>query len=809
MTTSWPSRIGRYEILAILGEGATGVVYRAMDATLGREVAIKVLRDSVAARDAHRKRFLREAQACARIDHPNIVVVHEVGDFEGRAFLVMEFVNGKPLSAVLQDGTSDLRTLVSLLEQAARGLAAAHARGIVHRDVKPGNILVTREGNAKVADFGLAHIADALTHLTRTGAVLGTPRYMAPEQLQGKGDRLSPSVDVYALGVILYEMLAGVPPHSGRTATEATWKALWTDPEPPSRKNARVPQELEAVCLKALARSPMARYPHAGALAADVQRWLKGEPVHAKPVTTVRRIVRKLAHRPGTTAATAASLALLVVAAMLTVTMIRSEAHRRSSDAALARERDRAAAQSAAQETNRRALLELQTLRLRTYRPDFRMIDSDYARLERLSYDCRTAMEKTGESADGWFIVGRVHHVCGRVEEAERAYEAGLRVDPNHGPCNLYLARILIDRAIRLRFSTAMGEADRHERLERSIERALTLLETATARGQVEPIEADLAKAYERVVRREETREFCAAMLEKWKGADFRDEFLLARGLGNPSTLLADLDEAIRTRPRYSTFWFWRGANRREARDFDGAIEAFSLAIDIDPRFTDAYVQRGYSSIARRDYQAAIRDFDKAIEMNSRLVGAYTGRGIARKEAGDLNGATADYSVAIALRPQWADLHALRGFVRGLLDDLAGSVEDYSEAIKIDPTLTEAYANRAAAYLGMNRVEEAIADSSRAIELDPASVGAHFNRARALTKKGELDAAIADFTTVLSLDASHAHAYYGRSIAWIRKENLAHAASDLEAALRHAPKDWDHRAKAQAALDQIRSKLNR
>jgi serine/threonine protein kinase len=196
--------IPRYEIRALLGEGASASVYRAWDRELGREVALKVLRGGRSG-----ERFRREARAVAALSHPNVVAVHDAGEADGRLYLVLELVEGGPLRTRLREPDA-----AALLEQAARGVAAAHGRGLVHRDVTPANILVSREGAPKVADFGLVH-EDAAEALTATGAALGTPPYMAPEQVEGRG--VSPATDVYALGAILYEILAGHPPFTAST----------------------------------------------------------------------------------------------------------------------------------------------------------------------------------------------------------------------------------------------------------------------------------------------------------------------------------------------------------------------------------------------------------------------------------------------------------------------------------------------------------------------------------------------------------------------------------------------------------------
>jgi serine/threonine-protein kinase len=274
--------IPRYELQDRLGEGTTAVVYRAWDRTLKRPVALKVLRESAALSDIARERFRREAQAAGGLSHPNVVLVHDVGEAAGRLYIVLELVEGRPLFDSMRKGVpreSLLRTLV----QAARGVAAAHAKGIIHRDLKPANILVAPSGEAKVGDFGLAHLAESTLELTRAGSTLGTPLYMAPEQVEGNVLKITPRTDVYALGAVLYEVLTGQPPHVGQSPAEIYEKVLRQEPVPPRRVAVSVPRDLETVTMKALDKDPDRRYPTAAEFAEDLQHALDGEPIGARP----------------------------------------------------------------------------------------------------------------------------------------------------------------------------------------------------------------------------------------------------------------------------------------------------------------------------------------------------------------------------------------------------------------------------------------------------------------------------------------------------------------------------------------------
>ena len=285
--------IRRYEIRMRLGEGATAIVYSAWDRALRRPVALKVLREGSGWSDLQRQRFEREAQTAASLSHPNVVTVYDVGEAQKRLYLVMELVEGKPLSQVFQEQKLPERELLQLLEKVCRGVAAAHAKGIVHRDLKPANILVTSSGEPKVGDFGLAHLLESPLQLTRTGTSLGTPLYMSPEQVKGQSKDISPRTDVYGLGAVIYEAVTGRPPHTGETLQEIYTKILHEDPPLPSGLRPKASSDVQTIVLKALEKNPQDRYPTAEALAEDLKRHLEGELVQARPISRAGRIGRK------------------------------------------------------------------------------------------------------------------------------------------------------------------------------------------------------------------------------------------------------------------------------------------------------------------------------------------------------------------------------------------------------------------------------------------------------------------------------------------------------------------------------------
>ena len=294
-----------YAVEAVLGHGGMGVVFRARHLRLDRVVALKMALAGAYAGPLERERFQREAEAVARLRHPNVVQVYDVGDAGGRPYFTMEFVEGGSLAQKLAGAPQPAHQATQLLATLSGAVQAAHQAGIVHRDLKPSNVLLTADGNPKISDFGLARKLGGEPGLTRTGLALGTPSYMAPEQARGNPDAVSPAIDVYALGAILYELLTGRPPFRAETEAETIQQLLAQEPAPPSRLNAKVPRDLETICLKCLRKEPRLRYGSAAALADDLGHFLRGEAIAARPERQLGRLVRRVRRHPLSSAAVA------------------------------------------------------------------------------------------------------------------------------------------------------------------------------------------------------------------------------------------------------------------------------------------------------------------------------------------------------------------------------------------------------------------------------------------------------------------------------------------------------------------------
>jgi serine/threonine-protein kinase len=367
-----PQQLGDFKLLREVGRGGMGVVYEARQVRLGRRVALKMLKAGDLAGPEERRRFLAEARAVACLQHPHIVQVFEVGELAVGAgppcpYIALEFVDGSSLEAVLAQAPLPAPQVARLGEPLARAVHHAHTQGIVHRDLKPANILLHKQSDPqmtqmaqinaedktkpllsspsvpsvssvdrflpKITDFGLAKRLDGLPGQTRSGAIVGTPSYMAPEQASGKGKEVGPAADVYALGAILYECLTGRPPFKAATLLDTLAQVVAEEPVPPRRLQPKVPRDLETIVLKCLHKEPGRRYASALALAEDLRRWSSGEPIEARPAGRLERLGRWCRHNPAATLVVGTAAALLLAVTVTALSVARARAARLQEEA--------------------------------------------------------------------------------------------------------------------------------------------------------------------------------------------------------------------------------------------------------------------------------------------------------------------------------------------------------------------------------------------------------------------------------------------------------------------------------------------
>ncbi|MHB1558308.1 MAG: WD40 repeat domain-containing serine/threonine protein kinase [Isosphaeraceae bacterium] len=421
-----PVNVPGYDVLEEVGRGAVGVVYRARQHGLGRIVALKVIRQWLFAERGIAARFRAEAETAARLQHPNIIQVFQVGEHQGLGFLALEYAAGESLQRRLDSGPMRPREAAALVEALARAVHFAHGHGVVHRDLKPANVVLTADGIPKLTDFGLAKLMESDGGLTRTGDLLGTPSYMAPEQASGPTGAVGPATDIYALGAILYAMLTTRPPFQGETPLSTLDMVTRHEPLPPGRLQRHTPRDLETICLKCLEKSPERRYPTAHALAEDLRRFLDGRAIVARRTNWLGQ-ARKWCRREPVKAALSAALALAVIAGIAGITVLWRKAEARAADALAGR---RQAAE--AREQARDSLYVSQIARARL---EWRVGSVDQV---------DTLLDRTEPARRGWEwdnLANLNHPEILRVED--RSYPEAMRVA--FSPDGSRLAALLID----------------------------------------------------------------------------------------------------------------------------------------------------------------------------------------------------------------------------------------------------------------------------------------------------------------------------------------------------------------------------
>jgi hypothetical protein len=708
--------LGPYELQSELGRGAMGVVYLARHATLGRLCAVKVLIGGALADAEAVERFRRESALASRVQHPNVVAVYDVGFANGVYFYVMEHCPGRTLKTLLKEREKlPSEEAARLAAQVARGLAAAHVAGIVHRDVKPANIIL-EEGTTRprITDFGLARDSTQTKDaLTRTGDLVGTPSYMSPEQLVGRRG-IDARSDVYALGVLLYEMLSGRRPFLAATTAELSAKVLTEEPRPLRSVAPEVPPPLEAIVAKAMARAPEGRYPTAAEVADDLERFLSGEPVHARPERGLARIWRRSKRK------VAFALAVLAAAGGATAIVLAHNAAREHRDLV-------SRAVEGAQGLERRAKL-----------------GEAYEELVAAFSELRARAPEEARAA--------VDLAWARILERRDRSDAALEVVAPYAD-----AKDSTDepRRISAEARFAKGDATRAEPLLASLERGSdrVLADWARARRALAAMSALASDVRERIVQgSDEPSLRVVAELERRSAHEAEAAKLLDRVLALASDdARAHLARAALQRGRLDP------ARLRSDADHDARahVEAFfRLAGPDGGRSGEAFYERARSELAERLYSEAAFDLDAALELGFDTVDANEARSWFQDEK-----ARSCAARARELDPASDKSHALE--LRDRLDLAAAATPDVKRRLDARAALAQAPARAAlaAALLASARgarVERVIELFDEAAKLAPACPIVAVERARALMSRGRHAAALAAIAASRALASSDA-----------------------------------------------------
>jgi tetratricopeptide (TPR) repeat protein len=639
--------------------------------------------------------------------------VFDSGESGTQMYLVMELIEGVALSSILSRKGKDLRGLLGHLEQAARGIHHAHQRGVIHRDIKPQNILVTKVGELKVADFGLAHLLDSDPGLTGTGAVLGTPLYMAPEQVGGSANRISHRTDVYALGAILYEILTGWPPHRGNTISDVYERIVHENPLPPHLVADRVPWELEVIALKAIEKDPSHRYESAEEFANDLHRYLSGEPILARPVSVVTRWTRWARKRQAVLWPVFAAGALLAIGASLWYgRQLRQEEASRLLDYA----RNPLAKASRAQYTRGASI------------QDF----SQWV-AEAQGY-VEKAVQLAPALPSAHHLRGEVQILRGHYEEAELSWREAIRLDPKLGSAHFRLGQVLVWEAFLYHYPIWNNRKGlRHELSTKQAHEGAAELSIAQAEGSGfdSELQREVAAAMLGYLqdKPDAVREACKRSIERFGEKEGAEEFYWLLGLlpGTPAEQIAALDKAIEIKPMFPLALYTRAHARARMQSLERtlkSLEDFSQAILVHPDFAEAYIFRGSLLLAKPDVPSALADFNKAITLGRGQAAAYNGR------------------AAVRLRH---------------LKDLDGAIADCDQAIRLQPdNYGMPYVNRAVAYYKKRNYDGALQDGARLLEIGwtPGVNEMRLIRAKCFDAKGDAQGLLAEVTQWLGPGAT-------------------------------------------------------
>jgi eukaryotic-like serine/threonine-protein kinase len=777
------AKVVGYEILAELGYGGMGVVYKARQQRLNRLVALKRIRAGSLARPADIARFRIEAEAVARLGHPNIIQIFDVGEAGGLPFVALELLEGGSLDARLAGTPQPARYAASLMSILAKAVHAAHLTGIVHRDLKPSNVMFTREGTPKITDFGLAKRLEQEGH-TESGQVMGSPSYIPPEQARGQNKDIGPAADVYALGAILYEMLTGRPPFKGTTPLETVMQVLHEEPVSPSRLQSRVPQDLETICLKCLAKEPIKRYFDAQSLSDDLERYLADQPIRARRTHAWERGLKWARRRP----AAFSFLALgLLTALSLSVAGLRYradlEASQRSEEARLATLR----------RTSEIALIKA--------RDD---LINGRDKVEESLYKLLPKLEAEPKLAD---LQGRATDLL-REFQRRRADQQSQAADRDR------LREFLRRRDDTLLHDTRLVGLDLSGNVETVRKRALGALELFKAsldRGDGWKLASLPATLTDQ--ERGEVVEGCYEML-----------MVLAEAVAQPSPgesgqeqarqALRILDQAadLPNRPTHA-YHMLRAACLDKCDDAAGAARERSTAEALKADGAFDHFLSGLERYKRDLLQEAKHHFKAALRIQPNHFWAQclsaicdlNSRPASQAEANALAAeANARLTACLQSHQDFAWLYLLRGFAYGKMGatadswtegaaDFGAAEADYNEAMRRDRDGSLRYAllaNRGLVRFQSRKLAEAVADLEAAIALDPGQHNAYVTLAHIYKQEHDLDKAVEQLGRAIALKPSVAALFRTRAVWNLDRHDLTPAVcrsalGDLDEAIRH------------------------
>jgi serine/threonine-protein kinase len=754
--------VGRYGLVEELGVGGAGVVWKAWDPKLRRWVAIKQPRSDLA---TARERFLREAQAAAKVRHPHLMEVFEIGEDQGRAYIVMDYVEAKTLDQVSLDPRSAARLIADVCD----AVQAMHAAGVLHRDVKPQNILVDGRGVPRLGDFGLAKI-EGNEPLTVEGTLLGTPLYMSPEQAARKGEAVGPRTDVYGLGASLFHALARQPPFAAESSLETLFQKLMTESAPsPRAVEPSVPRDLDGIVRRALARDPKDRYASATELAEDLRRFLRDEPVLAQPPSSVQ-VAARWVRRNSTLAAVLGAALLAVgfgIAASAVAIRSQGEFRERQREYAEAREKGDASWAKAVGYARRGP--------------------AEEARWRAAAEEAIACFDRAGrwmpDDPYPWLMRGRCQALLGRESEADASWAEALRRRPSYGPAFLERGKRALGTGVPMR-----------------IPRRAQLRGGTVVFGPPDP-EDDALRELRR--RGEED-------LESARRSKDLEKAMLAYLEGVLSLSGGDYGKAAESLAAYAEEYPWDaegllslGIAQYYSMRFEAAEASFRKALDLGPQAA-RYKWLGDVRYCRGRWAEASASYGDAIALDPRQAAAWCNRGLAKQALRDLEGAKADYRKAIELRPSFARAHKCLGTALYDEEQWTEARRAFERAASLAELDAEAHYNLGSVLLRLKEIDEGIREFQAAAEIDPRYSDAHLGLGTALLMKGERDPAAESLEKAAGLDGANPEAHYYLALARWTQGDRTHAVEALERALASGAPDWPRRKEAEERLREWR-----
>lgn len=821
------NRFGRYVRTSLLGQGGVGEVWKSWDLELQRWVALKFLKFEDTAELA---RLKREAQTAARLSHPGIAAVFEIAEARDRSFLVLEFIEGQTLETIPRN---DHRKLVSLVREASLAIHYAHSKGVIHRDLKPGNIMVDSSGRVFVMDFGLARQIESKHSIS--GLILGTPAYMSPEQ--ATGNPVDVRSDVYSLGSTLYELLSDRPPFRGKNVYDTVDKVVTQEPDPLTN----IAEDLRTVVSKCLMKEASQRYPTALDLAEDLRRWMEGEPILAHRPSVFYRFRKRAAKKK---AVILVGLSGILVAAGIAGWAIpgwlRADRAESLKELELAEEKAGRAREERALELARPHLDEGRKLQ---------------ARLDRLlttetwtHKDVRSLVEQARREFDRVLAI-YPNHPDALLEEARiYQYENNLTaaiqycskaIEASRGYATAYLqrARLLLEQYEELRHASGRyvrleGEEGRSlaEEIRRDLKEVRAWSKDAReiifANGALAFVEGE----YEKAARMLE--DYSQMTLSDYRGWEWTAHAWL-HVPGMETAAIRALSEALKYRPRLPTLLVFRGSaylqesarlKRRQEMDKAAlvraqAVDDFRSARDIDPLDARAHQGLGEACLEAGEGSLAAAHFNQALGINPKNGAALVGRARARLREGDVANALADGDEALRLGSSDPKALLVRGRARCADEDLGGAIADLNRAHKQDPSDPEALVGMGDVKRERGDLEGAVEDYGRAIALDPSFPEAYHHRGIAERDQGADDRAILDLTKALTLDPGNAWIYYDRGVYLCNRHEWLEGLTDFRKGVARMPSDprafwfriWLSRARggdASGACEELAALMN-